>query len=124
MPCASCKALGNVFGRLSEKREALLKQMLGVDDGVEAGLRLHRKIASISRSFGNAEQLRQGRGLPLAVNDLGVFDVGNIPGVGEHVFYGLRVEAFIAGHEPVAKVGKSEERRVGKECRSRWSPYH
>ena len=21
-------------------------------------------------------------------------------------------------------VGRSEERRVGKECRSRWSPYH
>ena len=23
-----------------------------------------------------------------------------------------------------AKVTRSEERRVGKECRSRWSPYH
>src|SRR3712207_8654369 len=23
-----------------------------------------------------------------------------------------------------AKNGRSEERRVGKECRSRWSPYH
>ena len=22
------------------------------------------------------------------------------------------------------KEGRSEERRVGKECRSRWSPYH
>ena len=22
------------------------------------------------------------------------------------------------------RVGRSEERRVGKECRSRWSPYH
>ena len=22
------------------------------------------------------------------------------------------------------QVGRSEERRVGKECRSRWSPYH
>ena len=22
------------------------------------------------------------------------------------------------------KVDRSEERRVGKECRSRWSPYH
>ena len=29
--------------------------------------------------------------------------------------------------EPLAgrrKVSRSEERRVGKECRSRWSPYH
>src|SRR3989449_10732821 len=24
----------------------------------------------------------------------------------------------------VAHAGRSEERRVGKECRSRWSPYH
>ena len=24
----------------------------------------------------------------------------------------------------VANGGRSEERRVGKECRSRWSPYH
>ena len=24
----------------------------------------------------------------------------------------------------VGGVGRSEERRVGKECRSRWSPYH
>ena len=24
----------------------------------------------------------------------------------------------------VARCGRSEERRVGKECRSRWSPYH
>ena len=25
---------------------------------------------------------------------------------------------------PPAKLTRSEERRVGKECRSRWSPYH
>ena len=25
---------------------------------------------------------------------------------------------------PMGKVFGSEERRVGKECRSRWSPYH
>ena len=24
----------------------------------------------------------------------------------------------------LAQYGRSEERRVGKECRSRWSPYH
>src|SRR3989475_5370824 len=26
--------------------------------------------------------------------------------------------------ETLAITGRSEERRVGKECRSRWSPYH
>ena len=29
-----------------------------------------------------------------------------------------------AGSEPVLILCRSEERRVGKECRSRWSPYH
>ena len=26
--------------------------------------------------------------------------------------------------DPVKAAQRSEERRVGKECRSRWSPYH
>ena len=33
--------------------------------------------------------------------------------IGSNVEYCLPVE-----------IGRSEERRVGKECRSRWSPYH
>src|SRR2546422_3315936 len=28
------------------------------------------------------------------------------------------------GHFPSPCASRSEERRVGKECRSRWSPYH
>ena len=32
------------------------------------------------------------------------------------------VELF--GVDAVRVVARSEERRVGKECRSRWSPYH
>ena len=28
------------------------------------------------------------------------------------------------GAQMVREVARSEERRVGKECRSRWSPYH
>ena len=27
-------------------------------------------------------------------------------------------------HRSVENMARSEERRVGKECRSRWSPYH
>ena len=27
-------------------------------------------------------------------------------------------------HELAADINRSEARRVGKECRSRWSPYH
>ena len=32
--------------------------------------------------------------------------------------------AAIDGRDPVDDYNRSEERRVGKECRSRWSPYH
>src|SRR5258708_12057890 len=35
----------------------------------------------------------------------------------------LAVNAVMAGCDP-ATFPRSEERRVGKECRSRWSPYH
>ena len=33
---------------------------------------------------------------------------------------------FMFGHHDDTNygIGRSEERRVGKECRSRWSPYH
>ena len=37
----------------------------------------------------------------------------------------IKAEDFwFKGHFPEYPVTRSEERRVGKECRSRWSPYH
>src|SRR2546430_8570722 len=33
-------------------------------------------------------------------------------------------ERELARQEKLFRTGRSEERRVGKECRSRWSPYH
>ena len=33
-------------------------------------------------------------------------------------------EALKRANVPADQVDRSEERRVGKECRSRWSPYH
>src|SRR3712207_1405925 len=38
-------------------------------------------------------------------------------------FSGTLVEGQVAG-QPLDVLVRSEERRVGKECRSRWSPYH
>ena len=35
----------------------------------------------------------------------------------------LRREGYVTGNL-FGKEFRSEERRVGKECRSRWSPYH
>ena len=50
-----------------------------------------------------------------------------------YAFYGLALTYFAyllravrwrIFLKPVRKTTRSEERRVGKECRSRWSPYH
>src|SRR4030042_6621456 len=44
----------------------------------------------------------------------------------EYIDYMLCFGPLILGHahpKVVEAVGRSEERRVGKECRSRWSPY-
>ena len=37
---------------------------------------------------------------------------------------GIFDEAFSTGVLTDVEAERSEERRVGKECRSRWSPYH
>src|SRR3712207_9045036 len=44
--------------------------------------------------------------------------------VGEILIRGRRVFKRYFGHIPREVDERSEERRVGKECRSRWSPYH
>ena len=40
------------------------------------------------------------------------------------LFSNKRYEAVCAIEADVENYLRSEERRVGKECRSRWSPYH
>ena len=39
-------------------------------------------------------------------------------------YFVLILMGFIMVYPLLWMVGRSEERRVGKECRSRWSPYH
>ena len=51
------------------------------------------------------------------------------------LFLSMQISVFASDNCTVVKIpvkqlfdseveGRSEERRVGKECRSRWSPYH
>ena len=42
----------------------------------------------------------------------------------ERQINGGRMDGFVAWSENGGLTMRSEERRVGKECRSRWSPYH
>src|SRR2546422_1509792 len=67
---------------------------------------------------------REGLRLRLAA-DLG--DVRILTQNSDQVSYKVRIE--VDAREPGAaevlkRYSRSEERRVGKECRSRWSPYH
>ena len=47
---------------------------------------------------------------------------GNTSGCGSVWLEHLVWDQGVAGSNPASP--RSEERRVGKECRSRWSPYH
>src|SRR5256885_15398529 len=49
-------------------------------------------------------------------------EVGNVVARAEDGHVALEDHAAHGG--VFAGLGRSEERRVGKECRSRWSPYH
>ena len=46
--------------------------------------------------------------------------------VARRLFYDAMdiIKSKVSDQEPLAVRSRSEERRVGKECRSRWSPYH
>ena len=47
-----------------------------------------------------------------------------IPHINMLLDNGYEVHCACSIDKPVDKELRSEERRVGKECRSRWSPYH
>src|SRR5256885_16945605 len=47
-----------------------------------------------------------------------------IPGIETPAGKFIRVVGWFAGGLWCYELGRSEERRVGKECRSRWSAYH
>src|SRR3712207_9513863 len=42
----------------------------------------------------------------------------------EHIDEGMDVRRRVSFYASVHRIHRSEERRVGNECRSRWSPYH
>ena len=66
---------------------------------------------------------------PISIEDLAV-DIG--PGLAKATVAGRINGVLVDASEIITKsenltfkkTNRSEERRVGKECRSRWSPYH
>src|SRR3712207_147522 len=80
-------------------------------------------LDSVDRMTGRAD-LRLGITDVAPVVSCGAFSARAV--VGEHL--PITATVFREGHDAVAAnvvwTSRSEERRVGKECRSRWSPYH
>ena len=76
-----------------------------------SGLHLPAISLGLWHNFGDVDPIETQRAVLRRAFDLGVthFDLANNYGPP----YGSAEENF-----------RSEERRVGKECRSRWSPYH
>src|SRR2546422_11732831 len=88
------------------------------------------------KNYIRADELPYDLGMPYRDGNPLVYDTGDFPAVLEQALAAAGYDAFrreqarlrargvyrgigISGY-----VERSEERRVGKECRSRWSPYH
>ena len=50
-------------------------------------------------------------------------DIGTVSATALYLLKTLTEDKVMAYHD-IQMIPRSEERRVGKECRSRWSPYH
>ena len=61
--------------------------------------------------------------LSYLINGISLGSVYALIALGYTMVYGIAKMLNFA-HGDVIMIGRSEERRVGKECRSRWSPYH
>src|SRR5256884_5984875 len=77
------------------------------------------RLFSIPRRFGIAKALLIARGMHVGVIALLSWLALSL-GLPWPSWAGIAVVAVLLAYEH----SRSEERRVGKECRSRWSPYH
>ena len=110
--------------------EEYLKETYGVTVYQEQVMLLSCKLAGFTR--GQSDELRKAMGKKL-IEKMNVLKVkfleeGNKNGHPEEVLEKIWTDwekfASYAFNKSHATRSRSEERRVGKECRSRWSPYH
>src|SRR5258708_29093966 len=85
------------------------------EDGIRDDLVTGVQTCALPISEGNASQL------------VGIVTLLGAAVVAVPLFKRLGLGAvlgYLAAGLAIGPYGRSEERRVGKECRSRWSPYH
>src|ERR1035441_9307466 len=115
------KFRGNVavYARIEVQQ---IKDIEGVRANLEAavftGYAVVRNAKALAEGHVDVTITRTGKGIPIQSRMIrqsyrrlvgGTSDIGDL--------------VSVIRHDEVL-VGRSEERRVGKECRSRWSPYH
>src|SRR5256885_14560644 len=69
---------------------------------------------------GVQEPLSQRLGQPLIID----YKSGAAGNIASEIVARAKPDGYTLAFGTAATHGRSEERRVGKECRSRWSPYH
>src|SRR3712207_3181409 len=80
-------------------------------------VRVHAKVVE-----GNRERIQVFEGVVIRRRSGGINENFTVRRIASH---GIGVERTFLVHSPrIDRIERSEERRVGKECRSRWSPYH
>src|SRR2546430_14028360 len=91
--------------------------LLAQRDRLRCGLFLCCLLLGLSSSSSAQTSQRQ---TSLSVLDFGRSDFAKL--AAEKLRTNLRSQRELVIFDP--ELSRSEERRVGKECRSRWSPYH
>src|SRR3989475_8872661 len=114
-----------------------------LEAALDPGLSLHavRRIDAVGRVIGDVDHGGRALGLVELVDADGGLRHRLMPPGARHVYgrpegielellerpanlLGRRLPPAAASHLVAGDLERSEERRVGKECRSRWSPYH
>src|SRR2546425_12712898 len=105
--------MGNIYPELSNKRQDIQRWTEAEEERfletIDAGLKRLDELSAASVITGeDAFKLYDTYGFPIDLTQLIATERGQT--------------VDVAGFERALE--RSEERRVGKECRSRWSPYH
>ena len=77
------------------------------------------EVKNISKTYGKNKVLNK---ISVSVPDSKIFGLLGPNGAGKTTL--IRIINQIIVFDEGEVLFRSEERRVGKECRSRWSPYH
>ena len=93
------------------------EKMMHIQTTLKAPKNLYNSFGNYK--YRNAEGILEAVKPLLAENKMSMYITDDVQAVGDRVYVKATVKVW-----DTETGERSEERRVGKECRSRWSPYH